>query len=125
MTPGRRFAEALAAKDATALRGLLAADLDFRALTPRREWVAASPDDFLEVAFANWFEDDDRIDALLGTHEGEPVQDTAHVSYRLALTSGGTPYTCEQQAYYRTEGDRIVWLRVLCSGFRPDPAWKG
>jgi hypothetical protein len=25
----------------------------------------------------------------------------------------------EQQAYYATEGGRIAWMRVLCSGFRP------
>lgn len=31
-------------------------------------------------------------------------------------------YLVEQQAYYRTDGPRITWMRVLCSGYQPLPA---
>lgn len=117
-SPGRRFAEGLAAKDTDALRSLLADDLDFRGLTPRREWVGTTQDAFLEAAFGSWFDDGDHIEGV-EVSEGAPVVDTSHVSYRLAIVSGGAPYTCEQQAYYRTTDGRISWLRVLCSGFRP------
>ena len=29
------------------------------------------------------------------------------------------PHAVEQQAYYRAAGDRISFLRVMCSGYRP------
>jgi hypothetical protein len=118
-TPGHRFATALAAKDAAALRDVLDQDIDFRALTPGREWAAASPDEVLEVLFGHWFEDDDRIDRLVDVAEGAPVEDTGHVAYRFAVTNPAGTWTVEQQAYYRSEGDRIGYLRVLCSGYRP------
>ena len=31
-------------------------------------------------------------------------------------------YEMEQQAYYTCQDDRIVWLRVMCTGWRPMPA---
>ena len=41
------------------------------------------------------------------------------VGYRLDLACPSGPYVVEQQAYYRTEGERISYLRIRCSGFRP------
>jgi hypothetical protein len=116
---GTRFAEAIAAKDADALTSLLAPDVDFRALTPRKFWEAASPEEVLEVVFGNWFEEGDRIDALVGVTSGAPVEDTHHVGYRFAITNPDGRHTVEQQAYYRSDGDRIGYLRVVCSGYRP------
>lgn len=117
-TIGRRFAEAIAAKDRAALGTLLSPDVDVKALTPRRSWEATSPEEFAEIAFGTWFDDGDRIDGV-EVGEGPAVEDTAHVSYRLAITNADGPHTVEQQAYYRTDGERISYLRVLCSGFRP------
>jgi hypothetical protein len=37
-----------------------------------------------------------------------------HVDFR-----GLTDFVCEQTAYYDTDGERIIKLRVLCSGFLP------
>jgi hypothetical protein len=116
---GTRFAEAIAAKDADTLAALLAPDVDFRALTPRKFWEAGSPEEVLEVVFGNWFEEQDRIDALVDVTLGEPVEDTEHVGYRFAITNPDGQHTVEQQAYYRAEGDRIGYLRVVCSGYRP------
>ena len=69
--------------------------------------------------FGTWFAPDEHIDAILDLAENDAVEDTAHVSYRFAVTTPDGEHTAEQQAYYRTEGDQIAYLRILCSGFRP------
>ena len=115
---GARFAEALAAKDTATLTELLAPDIDFKALTPRKFWDSDSTTGVLEVLFDNWFEEQDHIEGVEIT-EGDPVADTAHVAYRLAVTTPDGPHVVEQQAYFRAEDGRIGYLRVLCSGYRP------
>lgn len=116
---GRRFAHALADKDAPRLNALLAEDLDFKALTPKRSWEAEGRAAVLDILLGTWFEPQDQIEAVLELNENDAVEDTAHVSYRFALTTPDGPHTMEQQAYYRVTQDRIAYLRVLCSGFRP------
>ncbi len=93
-TLGERFAQALGRKDQDALCALLADTIDFQALTPRRHWQAAT---------------------------GQVV-DCEHVAYRLRVRTDGRDHLVEQQAYYRTDGRRITWMRVLCSGYQPLPA---
>ncbi|HET7761134.1 MAG TPA: hypothetical protein VFL46_02160 [Phycicoccus sp.] len=121
------FAQALARKDPEALRAVLAPDVDFRGLTPRRFWECGTPEEVVDVVFGNWFEPQEEILALLDVATGEPVEDTRRVGYRLALRTPDGLFTVEQQAYYRTEGGRIAYLRVLCSGYRPaaEPAPAG
>ncbi|MBM6399426.1 hypothetical protein [Phycicoccus sonneratiae] len=121
-TLGPRLAQAIAAKDAAAVRDLVSDDVDFRGLTPGRAWEGRGPDALVEVLFGSWFEDSDEVRALLDVTTGAPVEDTLRVSYRLALRNADGDFTAEQQAYYRAEGDRIGYLRMLCSGFRPSAA---
>ncbi|QIM21031.1 hypothetical protein G7075_07620 [Phycicoccus sp. HDW14] len=118
-TLGPRLAQAIAAKDAAAVRELVADDVDFRGLTPGRAWEGTGPDALVEVLFGSWFEEADEVRALLDVTTGAPVEDTLRVSYRMALRTPDGDFTAEQQAYYRTHDDRISHLRVLCSGFRP------
>jgi hypothetical protein len=113
-----RFATALAGKDSAALRKVLAPDVDFKGLTPRRFWEATDVDEVLDVLFGNWFEKQDRIDGLIEMSTDHPVEDTAHFSYRFAVSTPDGPHVVEQQAYYRAVDGQISWLRVLCSGFR-------
>ena len=47
------------------------------------------------------------------------VVDCEHVAYRLRVRTEGRDYLVEQQAYYRTDGPLITWMRVLCSGYQP------
>src|SRR5450755_2902722 len=62
---GERFARALAAKDASTLRQLLAPDIDFRALTPGRFWEATTRAEVVDsVFFGNWFAPSDHIEAV-------------------------------------------------------------
>ena len=41
------------------------------------------------------------------------------MSYRFEIDNEDGARVVEQQAYYREEDGRIVWMRVLCSGYRP------
>ncbi len=116
-TLGKRFANAVAARDEAALRAVLADDVDFRALTPRRSWEGTGPDDVVEAVFGSWFEESDRIERADVT-DGADVADTSHVTYRFDLVNDGGEFVAEQQAYYRG-GETIEHLRIMCSGFRP------
>lgn len=44
------------------------------------------------------------------------------VSYRLGIRRAGIDWLVEQQAYFDADTHRIRWMRLLCSGFQPDPA---
>lgn len=116
---GEDFARAVAAKDTGAFDRLLAAEVDFKGLTPGRVWEATGPNGVASVFFDNWFEPSDTIEDLVGVTSGDDVADTAHVSYRLNLLNDAGEQVAEQQVYYRTTDGRISHLRVMCSGFRP------
>jgi hypothetical protein len=116
---GEKFARALAAKDAAAMKAVLAPQVEFRALTPNRYWEASGPDEVVDgILLSQWFEDHDRILGVLHIESGG-VGARHHVAYRFALECPDGPYQVEQQAYFDTEGGQITWLRVLCSGFQP------
>jgi hypothetical protein len=117
---GRRLAQAIADKDVGALTALLSPEIDFRALTPRRFWEAGRPAEVSEIVFGSWFEDSDHIDQLVDVTDGDDVEDTRQVGYRFAITNPDGAHTVEQQAYYRADvDDRIDYLRIVCSGYRP------
>ena len=116
---GTRLAEAIAARDVDGLAAVLAPDVDFKGLTPGRLWEGGTAAEVLDAVFGSWFEEEDRITELVAVTTGAPVEDTARVCYRFAVTNPDGQHTVEQQAYYRTDGDRISYLRVLCSGYRP------
>jgi ketosteroid isomerase-like protein len=118
-TAGERFARALAAKDRAALCALLADPVDFQALTPGRHWQAATGRQVAgEIILGRWFGTGDHILELLSVTTGR-VSEREHVAYRLRVRRSGHDYLVEQQAYYRTDGGRIAWMRVLCSGYQP------
>jgi hypothetical protein len=120
-TLGEKFARALAAKDRDTLRALLGDPLDFKALTPRTHWDADSPGEVVDqIILGHWFEPGDDIERLLHVAT-ERVGDREHLAYRMQVRTGSTRYLVEQQAYYSVADERIVWLRILCSGFRPIP----
>jgi hypothetical protein len=117
-TAGERFARALAAKDSTALCALLADRIDFQALTPGRHWQAAAPREVVEeIILGHWFGAGDHIQELRSVTAGQ-VSEREHVAYRLRVRRSGVDYLVEQQAYYNTDGARITWLRMLCSGYQ-------
>jgi len=117
---GGAFAAALAAKDAAALTAVLAAELDFEALTPRRHWTARTPAEVVDQTILGaWFDHGDEILELCSVRTDQ-VGDRGYVGYRLRVRTEGRDHLVEQQAYYNTDdAGRISWLRVLCSGYQP------
>ena len=125
-TAGERFARAIAARDPAALSALLADRIDFQALTPGRHWQAATaPEVVEEIILGRWFSAGDQVRELCSVASGR-VLEREHVAYRVRVHRSGRDYLVEQQAYYDTDGARITWMRVLCSGYQPlreeDPA---
>ena len=119
MPISERFARAIAARDASALLGLLAPQVDFRAMTPGRFWEASSAREVVDdVIFGKWFEPTDRIDGIEAI-ETDVVVDRERVGYRFRVTNDDGAFIVEQQAYVSVEDDGIAWLRIMCSGFRP------
>ena len=120
-SPGIEFAEALAAKDFARVAAVLDPAVDFRGMTPGRTWETGDATVVTAEILAAWFEPDDAIDELVSLEEGEAVADRRHVAYRFRGHNEDGPFIVEQQAYYSAADDgRITWMRVLCSGFRPD-----
>ncbi len=125
-TLGADFAHALAQKDGPRLRQLLAPEIDFQAMTPRRTWEARDPDAVLAIIFGHWFEESDRIDSLEHV-DSDSFADRQRVGYRLAVSNPEGRFLVEQQAYLsagdgesgRDDADKIAWMRVLCAGYRP------
>jgi hypothetical protein len=114
---GRRFAEALGAKDFDRIAGLLDRGVDFRGLTPRRSWEATGPVE-VDAILRQWFEPSDRIEEIVEIEEGG-ISDRGRVAYRFRGEGEDGPFVVEQQAYFTEREGRIDWMRVLCSGFRP------
>jgi hypothetical protein len=116
---GVRFVKALTAKDRSSLLDVLAPDVDFRGLTPNRLWEAPSAEALVDdVLLGAWLEAGDHIDALADLQTGS-VGGRHRVGYRLQVSNADGTHQVEQQAYFDVEHDRIAWLRVMCSGFRP------
>jgi hypothetical protein len=117
-TPGAEFARAFAGKDAERIRELVHPEIDFRGLTPRRDWEAGDPDALVELLFEMWLEDSDEVEGIEGI-ETDSFCDRERVGYRLKVRNPDGHFLVEQQAYIGTRDGRIDWMRVVCSGFRP------
>src|SRR5919201_5088240 len=114
---GSGFAEALARKDFDTVASLLHPEIDFRGLTPRRNWEATNPDEVGEI-LQQWFEPSDDIEELVGL-ETDSFADRERIGYRFRVRNPDGPFLVEQQAYIEERDGQIGWMRVVCSGFRP------
>ena len=117
-TLGTDFAKAFAAKDAARIRELVHPEIDFRGLTPKRNWEASDAGSLVEILFDSWLEDSDQVEAL-ESFDTDSFADRERVGYRLAVTNPDGRHLVEQQAYIEERDGRIGWMRVVCSGFRP------
>jgi hypothetical protein len=118
---GERFARAIAAKDSTALGALLADPIDFEALTPGRYWQTSSASEAIgDYLLGMWFGSGRDIRELESVRTGG-LPGREHVCYRLRVGLAEGEHVVEQQAYYNTDGERITWLRILCSGYQKLP----
>ncbi|MEA2478483.1 MAG: hypothetical protein QOJ07_405 [Thermoleophilaceae bacterium] len=117
-TLGADFARALAGKDFDRVADLLHPEIDFRALTPRRNWEAGAGDAVIDGVLREWFDDSDDIEALEQL-ESDSFADRERVGYRFRVRCPDGLYRVEQQAYLSERDGRIGWMRVVCSGYRP------
>jgi hypothetical protein len=118
--PADELLDGLAAQDFARLGGALATDACLRALLPSgpRQWSGAEA---IADRFARWFggtEDFELVEAAVGEVGGR-----LHLHWRLRLRAerlGAGWFMVEQQVYADAEGGRIVWLDLLCTGYRPE-----
>jgi hypothetical protein len=115
---GSAYATALAAKDFDAIRALLHPEVDFRGLTPRRNWEASDPEAVIGSVLRQWFEDSDEI-LELERVETDSFADRERVAYRFRVRNPEGLFLVEQQVYLSERDGRIGWMRSVCSGFRP------
>jgi hypothetical protein len=115
---GEQFAHALAAKDFGRVGELLHPEVDFRGLTPRRDWQASDAGAVISTVLQQWFEEDDLIESLEQL-ETDAFADRERVGYRFRVRCPDGVFLVEQQAYLAERDGRIGWMRVVCSGFRP------
>lgn len=115
---GGTYAAALAAKEFDRIRDLLHPEIDFRGLTPRRNWQASDPDDVINSVLRTWFEDSDEIEELEQV-ETDAFADRERVGYRFRVRNPEGLFRVEQQVYIGERDGRIGWMRVVCSGYRP------
>ena len=87
-------------------------------MTPKRTWEATGADAAVSTVLGHWFEDSDEIVAL-ELLESDAFADRERVGYRFRVRNPDGRFLVEQQAYLSAREGRIVWMRVLCSGFRP------
>jgi ketosteroid isomerase-like protein len=112
------FLDAILARDLPRACGHLAADIDFRAMTPNRFWEASDPAGVEDVLRA-WFEHAEREVERVDPIEPTSIEDTRCVGWRVYGRRADGPFAYEQQAYVREGHGQVVWLRVICSGPRP------
>jgi hypothetical protein len=115
-TLGESFAEAFVAKEESAVARLLDAEIDFQALTPNRTWAAKGPDRVLSDVVRPWIADFEDGAELVEV-SSHSFAGTESVTYRFAGRDEEGPFVCEQHAYVTGYGNRIKWMRVVCSGF--------
>jgi hypothetical protein len=115
---GGIYAAALAGKEFDRVRDLLHPEIDFRGLTPRRNWQASDPDDVINSVLRTWFEDSDQIEELEQV-ETDAFADRERVGYRFRVRNPEGLFRVEQQVYIGERDGQIGWMRVVCSGYRP------
>ena len=93
-------------------------EIDFKALTPNRNWEASDQDKLVSMLFDEWLEDSDEVQGIESV-ETDSFADRERVGYRLAVRCPDGDFLVEQQAYIEERDAKIGWMRVVCSGFRP------
>jgi hypothetical protein len=111
--------DAIVARDFPRARNLLHPDIDFRAMTPNRVWEADGPAG-VEGVLRAWFEHPEREIVRVDPTRPASVEDTVRVGWRVHGTDASGPFVYEQQAFVREHGGQVVWMRVMCSGPRPE-----
>jgi len=100
------------------VEGAVDPEIDFRALTPGKQWEATTRKDLIEGVLEQWFGSRVEIYETLAIST-DRVVDRNRVVYRFRARNPDGDYVCEQTAYYDEAKGRITNLRILCTGFLP------
>lgn len=120
---GQRLLDALQRRDMAALSACFDPDVRLQVLQPsglrERDGAAAVVD-----TFAGWFAD--TSDALDVLHRRlEVLGDRLSISYRITLASAAGADVVEQHLYATPGRAGLATVRLLCSGFLPQPIHEG
>jgi hypothetical protein len=86
-------------------------------VTPRRTWRAQTVEDTLRV-LRTWFDDATVVGEVISVRT-DTIADRHSVTYRFAGDRPQGPFVIEQHAYFADRGGQVGWMRLVCSGFRP------
>ncbi len=114
---GERLIRAAATNDFETVAALLAPDVEFRGLTPRKLFEADGREAFVAV-LQEWFEPAEALESI----EPGVVVDRPSVRYRVRIIDGGEQFAFEQNAYYDVTDGLISRFHLVCSGDRPTVA---
>jgi hypothetical protein len=113
---GKRFVEAVAAQDESAIAACFSRGIAFRALVPPGFRERTGAEDAAALV-ASWFADSTELDLVHS--QIEEIGDRIHIAYRFEGVEDGEPYVVEQHLCCVLAGDVIEHADLLCSGFRP------
>lgn len=114
-----RFLDVLGRRDFDELETLLARNVWFRALLPRRIHESANAQDAI-AAFRDWIGQSSDFQVLATDHHNS--QGREFVSYRFLLRPEWAPeqwHIMEQSGYLREKESSISRLDIVCTGFFP------
>lgn len=115
--PGAALVHALIRNDLDTARELLAPDISFSALLPRRVVQLDEREAVLEL-LSGWFPAG-AVDELQALESGTVV-DRHHLGYRVRWHDpAGERFVFEQQTYYDADDTGITWMHLVCTGHRP------
>jgi hypothetical protein len=118
---GRRFIDAIVTHDWQSMADCFEPEAHFRAVVPNknpfRDHVGG---DAAADQLRRWFGDADVTELMASSVE--PMEDRFHLTYRIHEHEPDGWYVVEQQAYITLGEQAIVFMNLLCSGFRPVPA---
>lgn len=117
LSVARAFAESVAARDTVRLKALISHRIDFVGLTPDGTWEATDRDTVVDILVNQWRSDDERT--ALSRVDIDVVADRQRVGYRMAVDGQNGHGLVEHQAYLTVLRDKVTWMRLLSSGFRP------
>jgi hypothetical protein len=114
---GREFVDALARRDWARVEGCLAADIRFRAVVPNEERPFRDKTDAHGAAeqLRTWFDDADPL--VLVDSDVEMIADRLLIRYRFTGHDDDGDFVVEQNVFAETSEDKLVSMRLVCSGF--------
>ena len=114
---GHRFVDALARRDWAALEACLARDVQFRAVVPNEARPFRDKTDAPGAVdqLRKWFGDADPL--VLVDSDVRMITDRLSVRYRFTGHEDDGDFVVEQHVFAETSGEKLVSVRLVCSGF--------